>query len=257
MLATHPDTVTCRETHVYDKYVGPLKDWYDQEYSLEAADGLSALFDENTFVDTILAPIVQATFTRIASGADAGKTVLEKTPGNILYHSLIARIQPDARLLFVVRDPRAVYASFKAAAQESWGRWTRKSLADFCQSWTGYMIAYLAARANMPAYRLMCVRYEALKADTPQHLAAIFTWAGLNTTKALLDRIVTENDIDRLSAAKAGSLSHETRQNFYRTGKTHGWVDELQTSEIREIEARCSHMMMVMNYALYRPGAPT
>lgn len=248
MLATHPDTVTCRETHVYDKYVGRLKDWYDQEYSLEAADGLSALFDESAFIDTILAPIVQATFARIASRDDAGKTVLEKTPGNILYHPLIARIQPDARLLFVARDPRAVYASFKAAAQESWGGWTRKSVADFCQSWTGYMAAYLAARSHMPADRLMCVQYEALKADTVRHLAAIFTWAGLKTSKSLLDRIVAENAIDRLLAAKEGSLRHETRQGFYRLGKAQGWIDELETGEIQEIEARCERMMTVMGY---------
>ena len=39
LLASHPDIVTCRETHVYDKYVGPLKSWYDKEIEFESNDG--------------------------------------------------------------------------------------------------------------------------------------------------------------------------------------------------------------------------
>ncbi|MEC3948363.1 sulfotransferase family protein [Sphingobium sp. HWE2-09] len=253
MLATHPDTVTCRETHVYDKYVGPLKDWYDQEYSLEASDGLSAIFDETEFVDTILAPIVQTTLARIAAKADPGKIVLEKTPGNILYHELVARIQPDAKFLFVARDPRAVYASFKAASKESWGGWTHKPIADFCQSWTSYMLAYLAARSYMSADRLMCVHYEKLKTDTARHMADILKWAGLKTSKALLGEIVEKNGIDALRAADVGTLAHDTRKDFYRVGKAYGWVDELDISEIREIEKRCINAMTVMGYARYSP----
>ncbi|WP_081628164.1 sulfotransferase family protein [Sphingobium indicum] len=251
MLATHPDTVTCRETHVYDKYVGPLKDWYDQEYSLEAADGLSAIFSEVEFVDAILAPIVQTTLSRIAARADPGKMILEKTPGNILRYELVARIQPDAKFLFVVRDPRAVYASFKAASQESWGGWTRKSIAEFCQSWTFYTTAYLAARNYIPKKKLMCVSYESLMTDTAKHLSHILQWADLKTSKQLLHQIIDENGIDKFRSVDAGSLKYETRKDFYRTGKAYGWVEELDLAEIKEIESRCINVMMIMGYSRY------
>lgn len=257
MLATHPDTVTSRETHVYDKYVGPLKDWYDQEYSLEAPDGLSAIFSEAEFIDSILAPIVQTTFSRIAAKADQAKVILEKTPGNILHHELVARIQPDAQFLFVVRDPRAVYASFKAASKESWGGWTRKSIADFCQSWTSYITAYLAARSYMSEKRLMCVSYESLQADTAKHLSIICKWADLKTSKQLLGTIIEENDIDKLRSVEAGTLRHETRKDFYRAGKADGWMEELELAEIKEIESRCINVMMVMGYSRYSPFRPS
>lgn len=255
LLAAHPDTVSCRETHVYDKYVGPLKDWFDSEHTLQGLDGLSAIFSEEDFIREILAPIVQTTLSRIRLHAKKNHVLIEKTPGNILQHHLISSIQPDARLLFITRDPRSVYASFKAASQQPWGSWTRKSIAEFCNSWNKYTTAYLAAKHIKSDDRLMCVRYEDMKADGHASLSRILDWAGLDKPEGFVEQALKDNSIDNLRNAKEGTLQHDKRPGFYRVGKMYGWVQELELAEIREIEANCLNLMTVMGYSKFNPQA--
>lgn len=253
LVASHPGTVSARETHVYDKYVGPMKAWFDQEFTLKAHDGMSALFSESDFTAQILTPIVDATFARIASRQGGSGRVVEKTPGNILHHRLVHDIQPTSRLLYVSRDPRAVFASFKAAAAQDWGGWTRKSIADFCTSWNKYAVAYLAARSYWPAERLMMVRYEDMVQAGPRQLSEIYDWAGLEQTEGQAEAALEQNDIKKLRQAKKGALQYDARKDFYRQGKAHGWVAELNMEEIREVESHCANLMLILNYKRHRP----
>ncbi|TYB82672.1 sulfotransferase [Oceaniovalibus sp. ACAM 378] len=254
LLGSHPNTVTCRETHVYAKYVGPLKDWFDRENQLKGADGLSALFSEDEFIHDILSPIVNTTFTRIGSGKKNNQVILEKTPGNILYHRLIHQIQPDAKILFIVRDPRAVYASFKAASKQDWGGWTQKSVGQFCVSWNKYADAYLAAKSYRSTDSLMCVRYEDMKTDGSKWLAMIYSWAGLKQAGDLVQQVLEKNKIENLRNADKGSIQYDERADFYRVGKAYGWVDELGLDEIREVESNCMDLMTHMGYSAHTPA---
>ncbi|TDK50411.1 sulfotransferase family protein [Antarcticimicrobium luteum] len=252
LLASHPDAITCRETHVYDKYVGPLKNWYDQEFVLEGNDGLGALFSEDEFVQEILAPIVEKTFDKIAADTQ-GKVVVEKTPGNMLWHHLIARIQPEARILFIIRDPRAVYASFKAASENAWGSWTRKGIEEFCRSWKEYATAYLAAKSYRSKDSLMCVRYEDMKMNGKKELTQIFDWAGLEAPEDVVDEALKNNTIASLKKSEPGTIQHDIRPGFYRKGNAYAWVDELSLNEIRQIETHCMNLMTIMGYNRHVP----
>lgn len=252
LIAAHPATGTVRETHLYDKYIGPLKEWFAGEDAYRGRDGLSNIFDDRKFVAQILTPIVDTTFRRIAE-ADPDRRLVEKTPGNILHHELIAEIQPDAQLLYVVRDPRAVVASFKAAAAESWGSWARKPVADVCTSWNRYNIAYVAARETWSTARLMAVRFEDMKTDGPGLLSRIHEWAGLETNDEIIEKSLESNKIDKLQKIDEDELRADTRRGFYRKGAIYSWVEELELPEIRQIEAACADFMKFWGYERYRP----
>ncbi len=252
MVSSHPMTVTCRETHVYDKYVGPLKQWFDKEYEYQSNDGLSSLFTEDEFVSSILAPIVTTTFDRIINNSNEGCLVVEKTPSSILHHKLIHRIQSHSKLLFIIRDPRAVYASFKAGSEEVWGHWMKKSVDEFCLSWNKYALSFLASEKYWPEEKLLCLKYEDLKMKPVEQLKHIYEWLELNASKKQIENIVEQNSIEKLRTVSKESIQYESRNQFYRKGKAFGWVDELSIDEIRSIERQCEYVMAVFGYTLFR-----
>lgn len=258
LIAAHPDVVTSRETHVFDKYVGPMKDWFDREETFAGGDGLSALFSDREFVAKFLRPFVRQAFNRVAASAATGTEthLLEKTPGNMLHHALIRQILPKARLLYIVRDPRAVVASFKAAARQDWGSWTRKPASEVCASWNRYNAAFVDAQEVWPDRQITSVRYEDMKADPAGCLARLFDWAGLPHDERLIADACARNEIGKLRSEQGDTLRADGRTEFYRTGKIHGWVSELALEEIQETEHLCAEHMRRWGYAKHKNAKP-
>ena len=248
LVASHPHTSTVRQTHLYDKYIGPIKSWLDREEQFKGADGLSAIFTEKEFKKEILAPFVKSTFDRITSQVSDSSVVVEKTPSNILHHSLIHELQPKAKMLVVIRDPRAVFSSFKHGSTQDWGSWMKKNLSDFCVSWNKYQTAYLAAKSYWPEEQLKVVIYEDIKASGEQTRREIYEWIGLEMLEGIAEKALADNQNEKLRKAKEGSLQYEERSNFYRSGKVYSWVKELTFVEIKEIEEKCSDLMMLFGY---------
>lgn len=251
LISNHPDAITCRETHLYDKYIGPLKDWFDKEKLYKGNDGLSALYSESEFIENILTPLVEQVFNKISENSEVNKVVVEKTPASILHHQLIHKIQNDVLMIFVVRDPRAVYASFKAGSTEPWGSWMKKGLIDFCLSWNKYVIAYIAAKNYWKENRLTLVKYEDLKLHSNIELSKLFDSLALDYTPEMIQEIVNENVIEKLRDAPEESIRHDKRKGFYRNGKAFGWVEELSLAEIKEIEFYCKDIMSLFGYKIH------
>ena len=92
------------------------------------------------------------------------------------------------------------------------------------------------------------VRYEDLKTSGEQTLQEIYEWIGLEKLEGLAEKALSDNQIEKLRKAKEGSLQYEERSNFYRSGKVYSWVKELTFVEIKEIEEKCSDLMMLFGY---------
>lgn len=250
LLASYPNALSTRETHLYDKYLGPMSEWFSREGILQGRDGLSGLFSEEEFEQKILAPIARRVWKRIQRGHPKSSVLIEKTPGNILHHRLIRKLQPDCKLLFIVRDPRSVVASYKAAGQEAWGGWAKKPVAEVCATWNVYSTAYTTARAVWPDEQLYFVRYEDLRTETVERLREIFKWVDLKCDITLLENIVAENEIANLrTAEQSDALRGDDRKGFYRKGECSGWVEDLTDGEIQEVERLCANFMDYWGYA--------
>jgi hypothetical protein len=91
-----------------------------------------------------------------AALARSGKrTLVEKTPHHAFMWSRIARCWPDARFIFLLRDPAAICDSWHRARP----RQTRGELLERVGKYTG---AVQAARRTLPGHT---IRYEDLVAD--------------------------------------------------------------------------------------------
>lgn len=102
-----------------------------------------------------------------AQGVTGPYRWFEKTPQNIYGAALIAQQMPQARFVFMVRNPLNVVASMILGRQVK--------IADLygaCNYWLEAAALFETLVAAYPA-RVMCLRYEVLIADVPKAMSAI------------------------------------------------------------------------------------
>ena len=164
--------------------------------------------------DADLAPLRQAYWARVAEeGAQpAGKVFVDKQPLNAFKLPLIARLFPDAKVLFARRDPRDVVLScFRrrfAMSGPAYQMLTLQGTADYYDA-----AMHLAARIgrDFPLDQFV-VRHEALVEDFDAVAREVCAFLGLEWTEAMRDFAARTRDrgIATPSGAQlAGGLSSE------------------------------------------------
>lgn len=152
-----------------------------------------------------LAPLRAAYWDRVrAEGASvAGKVFVDKHPLNTLKLPLIARLFPDAKILFARRDPRDVvlscYRRRFAMSGSAYQLLTLPGAAGY------YDAAMRIAERLEPALaeRTLVVRHEALIADFDAVVGAVCDFLGLAWTDAM--RGFAERTRDRGIATPSGA----------------------------------------------------
>jgi hypothetical protein len=128
---------------------------------------------------------------------DAGKRIAcEQTPRNIFYARRLLEIYPGARVVHLVRDPRAVLASQK-------NRWRRKYLgganipiSEVIRVWVNYhpvTMSRLWVKANQAALdlvghpRFLLLRFEDLVANPEQEVRRLCGFLGIAFDPVMLE----------------------------------------------------------------------
>jgi hypothetical protein len=159
-----------------------------------AAD-IARFFDDLYATDDAF--VTQSGDARLARSAP---TFLKEPATHLVYkevrfHDLIEpllRAMPDAKYIGIVRDPRAVLASWFNAPREFKTEWTRSAEwrhapgknAGLAENWFGFerwreLANLFVDLEKRYAERFRIVRYEALVADPSNVLDALFRFAGL------------------------------------------------------------------------------
>ena len=176
-LAGHPDIVALEEAPT-------LAAAYDA--LMTSPQGLERL----ARLDSAEAETWRAAYwAEVARGGvdPAGKVFLDKAPAGTLYLPLIAKLFPDARILFAVRDPRDVVLScFRNHFQMNALTYAFTDLGETARCYAASMRMADVYRRVLPL-ELAEVRYEALVADFEGELAGICAFLGLAPTPAMLD----------------------------------------------------------------------
>jgi hypothetical protein len=250
VMSSHPGIATARETHLFDQYIGPLVDRYSSEFQrLKAADGISRLIDRQTLLHG-LRSVATSTLSAIHARCPTASVVLEKTPDHLLRLRLISACLPDTRFFHIVRDPRGVAASMKAASRQEWGYWAPKDAAAIAQRWTrGIELALRHAPQLGDRYRQL--RYEDLFLKGGALVNELYDWLGLSVDPTLPDNLSAKFPISAMldRAVDPSDPRNEPRENFFRRGDPASWKEELSTAEIAQIEEICGPRMQELGYS--------
>ena len=178
----------------------------------------------------------------------------EKTPRHVYRITELLEAFPGAKVVCLVRDPRAVIASYRdwhtAGAKE--GEWndddalaadrerTRRSYNIVLMSylWRGVVQASYEALRLHGADRVYVQRFERIAADPEGETRALCAWLGLEYEPAMLAIPVVNSSY--ASSGEAGGVSSEPVER---------WRTTLSASEISVIQRCCGGMMDELGYS--------
>jgi hypothetical protein len=186
---------------------------------------------------------------------EAGKSIpCEQTPRYVFYGQHLLELYPQAQIVHMVRDPRAVMASQKM-------RWRRRSLAtdasripryESLRVWMNYhpyTMARLWCRATAAALalaehpRVTLVRFEDLVSDPAPTVRQLCERLGLDYDDALLD-VAQINSSHRDARGGARRGLHADALDT--------WRQTLNSAEVRIAERRCDDLMQRFGYGRAR-----
>ena len=127
-----------------------------------------------------------------ALGAEpAGKVLVDKAPAETWSWPVIARLFPDARILFALRDPRDVVLScFMSSFQINALTYAFTDLGETARTYGACMTLAATCRARLPL-ALAEVRHEALVEDFQGGLKAVAAFLDLEMHPAMIDIAAT------------------------------------------------------------------
>lgn len=194
-------------------------------------------------------------FCRFRATANGRPRWGEKTPRHAFRIAEMLEVFPNARVVCLIRDPRAVVASYRD--------WTRRPAldpsragpfaADRRRARRSYNIvlaslmcraaleASLAARDRHGDDRVRLLVYEDLVRDSERSLRDLCGWLELDYEPAMRDVPLVQSSY---AAAGAAGISTEPVER---------WRSKLSPAEVRVIESCCGRVMAPLGYERVRP----
>jgi hypothetical protein len=184
----------------------------------------------------------------------AGKTIpCEQTPRNIFYADALLKTYPNARIVHMMRDPRAVMASQKK-------RWQRRRLttdtkgfplAQSLRVWVNYhpyTIARLWNRASQAAIslkshpRFTLVRFEDLLEEPEKVIRSLCDDIDVGYEQTMLE----VGQINSSHQSSVGGARKGLHKNAIDT-----WKSTLSGSDVAITERLCNQLMKQFGYTTY------
>jgi hypothetical protein len=229
----------------------PLHKWWQSTGGygkrVVSSSGLSETFVgdvlESFHLNAFCTPIVQHVYDRVRKTLAGSSIVVDQTPENLEFAEWILQLLPDAYFLHVVRDPRAVYASMRAASTT----WASAGTFPHHPETVGAMwLDYTRSVKDLKQQtdRVKEVRYEDMINDGHVQLSSVFSWLNLEFDGSLVDKALQNCSMEKMQQASVAP------QAFLRKGKAAGWRDEVSRSEAACVEYGAHPLMGAYDYAL-------
>lgn len=240
LLSQWPHAATAEETHLFSAYLrSSAESWRRHDGGWI---GLHHLLSEDEFIEWMRG-FAELCLGRIADARPGSRIVVEKTPKHGEYAADILRLYPNAFFIHIIRDPRAVVPSLRAASG-SWGSsWAPTSLEVASRKWrTDFKNARRPASLTE---RYTEVRYEQLHADGAREIARLFAWLGEPVSREEAESYVAASAFDKVRAVVA---EDNVDDRFFRRGEVDSWRRELSGSDIAIIERLTRNQMAELGY---------
>jgi hypothetical protein len=252
MLARSRHIATVNETHLFAVYMRSLLEGNERFRGNPRAIGLGPLFSEAEYSE-IVREFASTVLARILATKPDADVILEKTPSHVKCWRDILDLYPEAKFLHLIRDPRAVVASLKAASK-SWGAsWVSSRLIDNCAVWSTSVAEGRAIGGATKNY--LEVRYEDLKEQGVRTLLSIFEWIGIASSSSECLALLEDTSIEKLRSGSVKDAPWDIASEphgFYREGESASWRKVLSEFDTFLIEAQARDLMTTLGY---RPEA--
>jgi hypothetical protein len=194
LIATHPAVYTGPETQFFGAY-----DSVEREYLREKDGrcGISEYLQPEAFYG-LMADTFWTVISALPEPESPPRYFLEKSPYHCVFAEMILRTFPRARFLHLIRDARAVVASFLRISQ-SWGSgWAPDTAERGTQFWYECVSAgcAIAEKVSSPT-QYLGLRYEDVRADPEQYLSGLYEWLELPYDAALIHSAIEANSLAR------------------------------------------------------------
>lgn len=168
---------------------------------------------------------------------------VEKSVCNEAYHAVMDRLFPLAKMIQMLRDPRAVYASRKKFLVTRYASYTKAH--RLTREWN--MCARQTPRLRKDPARFLVVRYEDLVTASEECIRAVCKFAGIDFFGNLLSPT-------RGGEAWKGNSAFTASFSGISTQAIDHWKGELDEHEIWWIELHCRKGMEIAGYPLQTPA---
>lgn len=194
-------------------------------------------------------------FCRITAERDGAKRWGEKTPRHVFRIPQMLERYPDAQVVCLVRDPRAVVASYRdwknqggfdleadpehEKVLEGERERTSGSYHPVILSllWNGQVKAMVEGRERFGDDRVRIQRYEELVADGPAVVRGLCEWLGLGYHDGMLDVPMQNSSFSRFD--KGTGISSDAVDR---------WRERLSDTELAMVQRTCKGFMATFGY---------
>jgi hypothetical protein len=265
ILAEHPDVASPPETGLFVEFLGSAeRTWQQHRAQLEAArtqgahmnvQGLATVLTSDDVLHWYRALYDRAR-QRVLAEKPGASRMLEKTPDHAMFVDLIWRVVPDARIVFLVRDPRSTVRSMLQASEEPWGHWASRAVEGATGRWLRNARTPLEHRADP---RMITVRYEDLRADD-REIARVAKFLELGDPNEWLQTSLDASPRERqANIVVSGEAAREGLQTYDLEGFSYhdrARQRELTRYELAYVESRCRSEMDALGYGGERVRPP-
>ena len=219
LLQSHPSICGGEESHFFNLFGGPMtgaQKMHDPNYTRRV--GPLCYVSQDAF-DDILRKVWNDLFETLYSENPDATLHLEKTPFHALNLDQIKQIFPDAKIIFLVRDSRAV-ASSLVNASRGWGDyWAPDNYHDAAIEWYRHVRAVRNWHDQNPDHPFLQVRYEDALQNTHGVLEQILGFLLPNSADLLVDAT--------LDAFHSNDPKKQDPIGFSRKRGTEGWKTDM------------------------------
>ena len=250
-----------QESHFFDSFAGVLRD-FDRKLGMQRPHGLACAWTREELLEEL-----RTLWTRTMQPAITGRPeairLVEKTPDHARHLDVISQVLPQARIIHLVRDSRAVTASLLAAYRDGWGReWATGNARVAARIWKTFVEEAESASEALAPENYLRLHFEHLRADPRAVLARVMSFAGVDASTEDLERTVrgiaeaTNERPQENGYVLGGELSNrivEEPDGFVRTGSIDGWRKELGRRQSRVVWRETGELMERLGY--HRDGS--
>jgi hypothetical protein len=221
--------------------------YYDRELPAQHRDNaiLGDGFRE-TWINSIRRLVLDGATARFHEVADKGGYVVIKEPWGSIGSPLLMEALPESRMIFLVRDPKDVVASFlhitfvrsgvsderRQVAEERPEEFVREAAKTYFQNVRLTKQAYEAHEG-----RKALVRYEDLKADTLGTMKRIYSALEIPADEGELAKAVEKRSLENIPEDKKGEGT------VRRRGTSGGWREDLTPEQVEIVERVCAPIL--------------